>query len=105
MDRPASAKHAGAAARMRAAMAATRSSRVWSAIWTGPNRHKVGICSAYSRAEQFKPGTRTTGNDCGIGELQPLTEAATSDGVSTYCTAAGLTLGRDALCCGQAVRP
>jgi hypothetical protein len=43
------------------AIATMLSSRVWSATVTGPKRHNAGICSAYSLAEQLRPGTRTLG--------------------------------------------
>ena len=45
IDRPASANRGGAAARMRRAMAAMLSSRVWSATVTGPKRQSAGIWS------------------------------------------------------------
>jgi hypothetical protein len=86
IDRPTSAKRGGSVARMWAAIAAMLSSRRWSATVTGPKPQSTGICSAYRRAVQLSPGTRTIGK--GPLMSSPFRPKQEKLGINAaYCTA------------------
>src|SRR6267378_524672 len=61
MEWPASAKRGGASAKIRRAITAILSSRMWLATVTGPNGHSAGITGAYIRGDDARPGTSKIG--------------------------------------------